>query len=97
MTEDYGTATWKYWQKILNEEDARPSFRDRPPAPVRARVVWERDGEEWVDGTAERLGFDGAIYVRLHDRRCSTLGAWLRPDDVWWEGKDVRVRVSADR
>ncbi|MCD1285254.1 MULTISPECIES: hypothetical protein [unclassified Brevibacterium] len=89
MTEDYGTATWRYWQKIGNEDRARPSYRDRPPVPVRARIVWERDGEEWVEGSAERLGFDGAIFVAIRDRRCSTLGAWLRPEDVWWEGKPV--------
>lgn len=61
MTEDYGTATWRYWQKILNDAGARPSFQDRPPMPARARVEWEHDGMEGVDGTATRLGFDGAI------------------------------------
>lgn len=75
MTEDWGAATWRYWQKIQNEEPARPSFRDRPYFPVRARIEWERDGEQWVDGTATRLGFDRAIYVEIRDRRCSTLGA----------------------
>ena len=87
MTEDYGTSTWRYWQKIGNEERARPSFRDRPPVPVRARVEWERDGTKGVDGMATRIGFDEAIYVAIRGRRCSTLGAWLMPDDVWWEGK----------
>lgn len=42
---------------------------------------------EGVDGVATRLGFDGAIYVELKDRRCSTLGIWLSPEDVWWQGK----------
>ncbi|GAA1937414.1 hypothetical protein GCM10009689_17460 [Brevibacterium antiquum] len=55
--------------------------------PVRARIEWERDGVEGVDGVATRQGFDGAIFVELKDRRCSALGAWLRPDDVWWMGK----------
>lgn len=87
MTEDYGTASWKYWQEARNALPARPSYRDRPPVPVRARVEWERDGEVWVDGTATRLGFDGAIFAELHDRRCSIIGVWLLPDDVWWEGK----------
>lgn len=84
---DYGTATWRYWQKILNDAGARGSFQDRPPLPVRARIDWEYDGAEGVDGMATRLGFDGAIFVELKDRRCSMIGVWLRPVDVWWEGK----------
>lgn len=85
--EDYGTATWRYWQKIRNDAGARGSYRDRPSMSVRARVVFERDGEVWLDGTASRLGFDGAIFVELHDRRLQTVGAWLPPVDVWWPGK----------
>jgi hypothetical protein len=53
---------------------------------VRARVVFERDGEVWLDGTATRLGFDGAIFVELKDRRVQTIGVWLTPGDVWWPG-----------
>ena len=85
--DDWGTATWRNWQKILNARPARGSFQNRPPAEVRARIVWERDGSEGVDGVATRLGFDGAIFVELKDRRCSTIGVWLSPDDVWWPGK----------
>lgn len=88
--QDYGTATWRYWQEIRNAASARPSYQDRPPAPVRARIEWERDGVEGVDGWATRLGFDGAIFVEIKDRRCSTLGVWLDPDDVWWKGKNAR-------
>ncbi|GAA1520335.1 hypothetical protein [Brevibacterium permense] len=36
--DDYGTATWRYWQKIRNDVGARGSYRDRPPVAVRARV-----------------------------------------------------------
>ncbi|UZD63023.1 hypothetical protein [Brevibacterium sp. JSBI002] len=85
--EDYGTATWRYWQKIRNDAGARGSFQNRPPVPVRARVVFERDGEVWLDGTATRLGFDGAIFVESKDRRCQAIGVWLKPDGVWWPGK----------
>lgn len=54
---------------------------------MRARVLFERDGEVWLEGTATRLGFDGVIFVELHDRRVQTIGVWLRSDDMWWEGK----------
>lgn len=86
-SEDYGTATWRYWQEIRNAMPARASFQDRPPRSVRARIEWEHDGMEGVDGMATRQGFDGAIFVEIKDRRCSTLGVWLHPDDVWWLGK----------
>ncbi|WP_350269326.1 hypothetical protein AAFP32_12085 [Brevibacterium sp. CBA3109] len=69
----HGTATWKYWQGILNGLPARDS-PERSPVPVRARVVFAGDGEEWLDGEAERLDPGVAIYVRLHDRRVNTLG-----------------------
>lgn len=88
-SEDYGTATWRYWQKIRNDAGARGSYQDRPPMWVSARIVFERDGEVWLDGTATRLGFDGAIFVESKDRRVQTIGVWLMPGDVWWEGKLV--------
>ena len=62
-------------------------IRTRAALVAAARVVFERDGEVRLDGTATRLGFDGAIFVELHDRRMQTVGAWLPPDDVWWPGK----------
>jgi hypothetical protein len=44
------------WQIVLNEVwPANPaSFRDHPGIPVRVRIQWGRDGEEWRDGTAKR-------------------------------------------
>lgn len=65
-------------------------FRDRPmrpPVPVRARIVWEHDGETWLDGQARRLDPGLAIFVEIRDKRCQFTGLWLAPDDVWWEGK----------
>ncbi|QUL77889.1 hypothetical protein [Brevibacterium sp. SMBL_HHYL_HB1] len=87
MAEDYGTATWRYWQKIHNDACPRSTYRARPPVPVRARRFFEHDGAVWVDGTATRLAFDGAIFVENTDRRCQTIGVWLSPADVWWAGK----------
>lgn len=85
-SKEWGTATWQYWQAIVNALPARDR-PDRPRVAVRARLVWAGDGEEWVDGEAGRLDPGKAIFVHLHDRRCSTWGAWLHPDDVWWVGK----------
>jgi hypothetical protein len=42
--------------------------------------VWERDGEEWVPGTAIRWDRDHVL-VRLGDPRVSTIGVWLPPQD----------------
>lgn len=37
---------------------------------------------EWLDWSAVRLGFDGAIFVGFHDSRCSNIEAWKPPNDV---------------
>lgn len=73
-------------QHVLNALPARDK-PNRPPLPVRARLVWETDGEERVDGRATRLDPAGAIFVELADPRCWFIGVWLHPDDVWWPGK----------
>lgn len=79
--------TWREWQKILNSKPPRYSM-DRPRVPVRARIIWERDGVEWVDGQALRRDpVDGAIFVEVKDRRCAIIGTWLDPADVWWQGR----------
>lgn len=79
------------WQACLNAVDAPPvrEQRDVPHgALVRARWVWERDGEEWLDGRVmsvwERRGFEDVVLVhRLHrDPRGQTHGEWLRASDV---------------
>jgi hypothetical protein len=43
--------------------------------------VWERDGDEWVPGTAIRWDRDHVL-VRLGDRRVSSIGVWLAPQDL---------------
>lgn len=89
MTEGYGTATWRYRQTIRNDAGTRDSYQDRPPVPVRARLVFERDDATWIEGMATRLGFDGAIFVESRDRRCQTIGVWLSLADVRWAGKST--------
>lgn len=79
------------WQKVLNAHPVpeRKDQRDLPVAvPVRARVVWERDGEETKQGrvvAASRVRGHVAL-VLVHwtgtETRSATLGAWLAENDV---------------
>lgn len=82
----YSGSAPKY-QEVVNSLRAR----DRPARDkirVRARLVWEVDGEEWKVGYALRLDVqEPAIFIEFSDKRCKFTGVWLRPDDVWWEGK----------
>jgi hypothetical protein len=43
--------------------------------------VWERDGEEWIDGTARRWT-QTSVYVTFPDKRLSGAGVWVVPADV---------------
>jgi hypothetical protein len=67
-----------HWQAITNERfprDARTIPDQRHPIPVIVRVLWERDGEEWIDGEATRWT-DHVVFVTFGDRRLSTTGVW---------------------
>jgi hypothetical protein len=72
------------WQKALNERFP-PNARwipDQPnPIKVRVRIEWERDGEEWVPGTAIRWD-RRHVLVRIGGRRYATIGFWMPPEDV---------------
>lgn len=79
------------WQRCLNALEVPPRDEQRDVThgvPVRARWVWEHDGEGWVDGRViaawERRGYDDVVLVhRLHhDERGQTPGEWLRASDV---------------
>lgn len=77
--------TWARWQRVLNEQWPRgPAYRvPVPPAPipVRVRVVWQHDGDEWLAERAVRWTRD-AVMVELHDARLGPLATWLAPRDV---------------
>lgn len=84
------------WQQILNEHwPPNPvSFRRRDPIPVRVRVVWERDGEEYVRGLALRWDANH-VYVEWRDSmggRAIGNGVWLKPSDVFRAGS-VGIRA----
>ena len=51
------------------------------PVPVRARVVFAGDGEEWLNGVAVRW-VRPVVFVQISDRRLSGAGLWLPAGDV---------------
>jgi hypothetical protein len=71
------------WQRATNETwPANPrSIKEQPRIAVRARVVWDEDGEEWVEGHAIRWT-QHHVLVSISDPRCHTIGFWLAPADV---------------
>lgn len=48
---------------------------------MRARLVWEHDGEEFCD-TVARAYTTRLVLVDVLDRRRLVHGVWLRPSDV---------------
>jgi len=79
------------WQRARNEHwpfvdrDGQRHARGVPdqknPIPVRVRVVWDRDGEEWIDGGARRWT-QTAVLVTFDDHRLQVGGVWVVPSDV---------------
>jgi len=71
------------WQYVRNAVAIPPHRRQRhmPKVRVRARVEWERDGVELVDGTAEYWA-GRAVLVHWRDLRLRNLGVWLDVEDV---------------
>jgi hypothetical protein len=76
------TNAWSPGQRILNDTGARmPTHRLDPPVPVTARIVWEDDGEEFIE--TEAAGWSGRlVYVRVPDRRYRLTSVWLDAADV---------------
>jgi hypothetical protein len=74
--------SWSAGQRILNNAGARePTHRLDPPVPVTARIVWEDDGEEYID--TEAAGWSGQlVYVRVPDARYRLTSVWLNAADV---------------
>lgn len=72
-------------QSVLNAHPV-PQLRAQrgwgtTPIPVRARIVWERDGLEVV-ATTVQAWTSRLVLVNLPDRRASVRGVWLDPSDV---------------
>ncbi len=71
-------------QAILNERPIPPrrlQHQECTPIPVRVRLVWERDGEQWVDTRArDWVGRD--VLCDVNDRRWPVGGVWLDAGDM---------------
>lgn len=73
------------WQEVLNAHEIprRGLQHDLPvPVPVQARIVWERDGEEFRDTVAYAWAPRGLVLVEVLDRRWRTHGVWLHVSDA---------------
>lgn len=82
------------WQTVLNEHwPTWPrEIPDGAAVRVRVRVVWERDGEQYLAGNAIRWDADH-VYVRLDDTdgRLDSQGVWVKPCDVYRPGTAVET------
>lgn len=71
-------------QRIRNARPIPPLGRQKaasPPIEVTAWIVWERDGLELIDTSAQAwAGKD--VLVLLQDVRWPVLGVWLAAQDV---------------
>jgi hypothetical protein len=73
------------WRAVLNEHwpEQPASLRRRDKTlPVRARIVWEEFGEEFVEGVAAKWN-SSHVYVEINDRRLNANGVWLKPHDIY--------------
>jgi hypothetical protein len=73
---------WSPGQVIVNDTGAKePRHRLEPPVPITARILWDRDGEEWIETVA--LGWTGReVYLRMSDPRYRLRAVWLDASDV---------------
>ena len=71
-------------QKILNAHPVPPRAAQIdlvPEVPVRARIIWETDGEQYYDTTA--YAYAGPlILVHIPDARIQVSGVWLAVEDA---------------
>lgn len=56
-------------------------IRERAGIDVRVRIVWERDGEQWVEGRAVRWHRQH-VCVHVSDERLQVPYVWVVADDV---------------
>lgn len=94
--DEYPAERAKLYQKVLNtswpqKDKTGHHARDIKHAqlpdgkpwriPVTVRIVWEKDGEEFVEGIADRWTKSHA-HVEVSDRRLHIPGVWVLARDV---------------
>ncbi len=73
------------WRTVLNTHWPRKPTELRPRdegIEVRVRIVWEHDGEEYIEGVATRWDANH-VYVEVRDKRLQGNGVWVKPHDVY--------------
>ncbi len=83
-TDGFGGSPNGDTQQILNSDWPKypENFVERPPIPVWVRVEWDRDGEQWCPGEADRWNH---WFVRLQfdsEPRAIQRLTWVKPRDV---------------
>ena len=70
-------------QRPLNAHPVPPGHHTdvERPIPVQVRIVFERDGEEWVDGLALEWTRD-LVRVATREQRLHPRVVWVRAGDV---------------
>lgn len=58
-----------------------------PGIPVRVRLVWECDGEAYVEGWA-RAWDTTHVHVAIEDVRTDRGSVWVKPQDVYRRTSD---------
>lgn len=72
-------------QRLLNAHEVPRRYIEAPfpgPIPIRARLVWEVDGEEWADGRAMAWTSRLVLVELQMEQRLQVHGAWLEASDV---------------
>jgi len=83
-------------QQILNGDWPRypENFVQRPPLPVWVRIEWDKDGEQWCPGVADRWN---RSFVRVRfDREPRAIQGmtWVKPHDVRRRDTDTSNSTS---
>lgn len=78
---DYGIPHHPEWfQDVMNKSWPPAEVAERPSdyaaIPVTVSIVWEHDGESWVDGTATRW-HGQHVFVRFSDERSRLDFGWV--------------------
>lgn len=70
-------------QKVLNAHHVSEHFTNaREPIPITVHILWEHDGEEWIEGRA--VAWTRTLVLVYFDSRgrLPTNGVWVDAGDV---------------